>query len=105
LLAQSVEGAKKGGQELLGGMSITIQRNGWGSQVSPIETVLFFGFGELVRDMVFGCRWNRSRRSLLWTACGSHTDLLQVYSSVRLYVHSNLTIRSEYLNHFRRRSS
>lgn len=33
LLAQSVEGAKKGGQELLGGMSITVMRNGWGSQV------------------------------------------------------------------------
>lgn len=33
LLSQSVEGAKKGGQELLGGMSITIARNGWGSQV------------------------------------------------------------------------
>lgn len=33
LLAKSVQGAKKGGQELLGGMSITIARNGWGSQV------------------------------------------------------------------------
>ena len=33
LLSQAVKGAKKGGQELLGGMSITIARNGWGSQV------------------------------------------------------------------------
>lgn len=33
LLAKNIEGAKKGGQELLGGMSITIARNGWGSQV------------------------------------------------------------------------
>lgn len=33
LLSQAVENAKKGGQELLGGMSITIARNGWGSQV------------------------------------------------------------------------
>lgn len=33
LLSRSVVGAKKGGQELLGGMSITIARNGWGSQV------------------------------------------------------------------------
>lgn len=33
LLSQSVVGAKKGGQELLGGMSIKIARNGWGSQV------------------------------------------------------------------------
>jgi pyridoxal 5'-phosphate synthase pdxT subunit len=35
LLSQAVESctAKKGGQELLGGMSITIARNGWGSQV------------------------------------------------------------------------
>lgn len=38
LLAQSVENAKKGGQELLGGMSITIARNGWGSQVCPVVT-------------------------------------------------------------------
>jgi pyridoxal 5'-phosphate synthase pdxT subunit len=33
LLAQAVKGAKKGGQELLGSISITIERNGWGSQV------------------------------------------------------------------------
>jgi pyridoxal 5'-phosphate synthase pdxT subunit len=36
LLSESVEGSKKGGQDLLGGMSISIARNGWGSQVSPI---------------------------------------------------------------------
>lgn len=36
LLSQAVKGAKKGGQELLGGMSITIARNGWGSQVLRI---------------------------------------------------------------------
>lgn len=35
LLSQAVDNstAKRGGQELLGGMSITISRNGWGSQV------------------------------------------------------------------------
>lgn len=33
LLSQAVENAKKGGQEVLGGISITIARNGWGSQV------------------------------------------------------------------------
>lgn len=33
LLSQKVENAKKGGQELLGGMSVSIARNGWGSQV------------------------------------------------------------------------
>ncbi len=33
LMSQSVVGAKKGGQELLGGISISIARNGWGSQV------------------------------------------------------------------------
>jgi 5'-phosphate synthase pdxT subunit len=33
LLSEAVENAKKGGQELLGGMTITIARNGWGSQV------------------------------------------------------------------------
>ena len=41
LLAQSLEGAKNGGQELLGGMSITVQRNGWGSQVGPVGTRYF----------------------------------------------------------------
>jgi 5'-phosphate synthase pdxT subunit len=33
LLSQTVENTKKGGQEVLGGMSIGIARNGWGSQV------------------------------------------------------------------------
>jgi glutamine amidotransferase PdxT len=32
-LSQNVENAKKGGQELLHAMSVTIARNGWGSQV------------------------------------------------------------------------
>jgi 5'-phosphate synthase pdxT subunit len=32
-LSQNVENAKKGGQELLSAMSVTIARNGWGSQV------------------------------------------------------------------------
>jgi len=40
LLSRAVEGAKKGGQELLGGMSITIARNGWGSQVESFEVDL-----------------------------------------------------------------
>jgi len=40
LLSQSVEGTKKGGQELLGGMSITIARNGWGSQAESFEAPL-----------------------------------------------------------------
>jgi 5'-phosphate synthase pdxT subunit len=33
LLARSVTNPKKGGQELLGGVSVEITRNGWGSQV------------------------------------------------------------------------
>lgn len=33
LLSEAVEGSKKGGQELLGGISIKIGRNGFGSQV------------------------------------------------------------------------
>jgi len=42
LLAHSVEdGAKKGGQELLGGVSITIARNGWGSQVESFEAPVY----------------------------------------------------------------
>jgi len=40
LLAQSVVGAKRGGQELLGGMSITMGRNAWGSQVESFEADL-----------------------------------------------------------------
>jgi 5'-phosphate synthase pdxT subunit len=34
LLAETIEGGKKGGQELLGGVSVKIGRNGFGSQVS-----------------------------------------------------------------------
>ena len=33
LLAQVVSNPKRGGQELLGGVSVKITRNGWGSQV------------------------------------------------------------------------
>ncbi|KAF8999408.1 class I glutamine amidotransferase-like protein [Cyathus striatus] len=40
LLSRSVEGAKKGGQELFGGMSVRIARNGFGSQVESFETEL-----------------------------------------------------------------
>ncbi|KAJ7667095.1 SNO glutamine amidotransferase [Mycena rosella] len=40
LLAQSVTGAKKDGQELLGGVSVDIARNGWGSQVESFEAAL-----------------------------------------------------------------
>jgi len=40
LLAEAVVGAKKGGQELLGGIGIKIGRNGWGSQVESFEAPL-----------------------------------------------------------------
>ncbi|RDB20365.1 putative pyridoxal 5'-phosphate synthase subunit PDX2 [Hypsizygus marmoreus] len=40
LLSQSVQNSKKGGQELLGGISIDIARNGWGSQVESFEVGL-----------------------------------------------------------------
>ncbi|KAG5637432.1 hypothetical protein H0H81_004591 [Sphagnurus paluster] len=40
LLSEAAEGCKKGGQELLGGISITIGRNGWGSQVESFEADL-----------------------------------------------------------------
>ncbi|KAF8729778.1 hypothetical protein AX14_006058 [Amanita brunnescens Koide BX004] len=42
LLSQAVDNstAKRGGQELLGGMSITISRNGWGSQIESFEAPL-----------------------------------------------------------------
>lgn len=44
LLAKSVEGAKKGGQEVLGGVSVTIARNGWGSQVRTTTRVTHEGY-------------------------------------------------------------
>ncbi|KAG1741369.1 class I glutamine amidotransferase-like protein [Suillus lakei] len=40
LLAQAVENTKKGGQELFGGISATIARNGWGSQIESFEAPL-----------------------------------------------------------------
>lgn len=40
LLAQTVENTKKGGQEVLGGMSIGIARNGWGTQIESFEADL-----------------------------------------------------------------
>jgi len=40
LLAQAVENPKQGGQELLGGMTLTIARNGWGSQLDSFEAPL-----------------------------------------------------------------
>ncbi|KAI0773573.1 SNO glutamine amidotransferase [Fomes fomentarius] len=40
LLARWIEGAKKGGQELLGGISVAIERNGFGSQVESFEAPL-----------------------------------------------------------------
>ncbi|KAG8835964.1 hypothetical protein FRC17_010933 [Serendipita sp. 399] len=42
LLAESIEGGKKGGQELLGGMSVKIGRNGFGSQIDSFEASLMF---------------------------------------------------------------
>jgi len=35
-----VEGVKKGGQEVLGGMDVKVERNGWGSQLESFETDL-----------------------------------------------------------------
>lgn len=40
MLSHMVEGTKKGGQEILDGISITIARNGWGSQVESFEADL-----------------------------------------------------------------
>jgi len=84
LLARSVEGTKKGGQELLGGMSITIQRNGWGSQVGLIGAFFHTNWSELV------CRWNLSRHRLMCVICGTRSVLSQEYLSVHQYVLYNL---------------
>ena len=39
LLSQAVSNPKKGGQELLGGVSVRMTRNGWGSQVRRLSTL------------------------------------------------------------------
>ena len=39
LLSQAVSNPKKGGQELLGGVSVKMTRNGWGSQVRRLSTL------------------------------------------------------------------
>jgi len=40
LLSQAVSNPKRGGQELLGGVSVKMARNGWGSQVESFEAPL-----------------------------------------------------------------
>jgi len=40
LLAEAVEGTKKGGQEVFGGINVKIGRNGWGSQLESFEAPL-----------------------------------------------------------------
>jgi len=40
LMSRNVTNAKRGGQDLLGGLSITTTRNGWGSQVESFEAPL-----------------------------------------------------------------
>jgi len=40
LMSRNVTNTKKGGQDLLGGLSITTARNGWGSQVESFEAPL-----------------------------------------------------------------
>jgi 5'-phosphate synthase pdxT subunit len=58
LLAEGgVEGAKKGGQEVLGGVSIRIGRNGFGSQVR-LEHLTLRTLSDLCH------RWNHLRQSL-----------------------------------------
>lgn len=44
LMSRAVENAKKGGQELLGGVSVNTLRNGWGSQVIFLYTTFTSGF-------------------------------------------------------------
>jgi glutamine amidotransferase PdxT len=57
LLSQAVSNPKKGGQELLGGVSVKIARNGWGSQARHLHllsaqiTALTFVF--LFRGLIF----------------------------------------------------
>jgi len=40
LMSRSVTNAKKDGQDLLGGLSVTTARNGWGSQIDSFEVPL-----------------------------------------------------------------
>lgn len=43
-LAKQVDGQKEGGQELVGGLDITVQRNYFGSQVDSFQTNLAASF-------------------------------------------------------------
>ena len=60
LLSQAVSNPKKGGQELLGGVSVTTMRNGWGSQVtSSFTAVLLLGRNERYSIDFFFTRTHR----------------------------------------------
>lgn len=74
LLAQNVENTKKGGQEVLGAMSISITRNGWGSQVCLTYHV--------AASTYIQCRKNLSRQLWKLTVCVSRI----VRSTVSSYV-------------------
>lgn len=63
LLAQAVEGMKKGGQELLGGISVTIMRNGFGSQVCCSALGLTQTTNEHLSGRVFRGATGRARAS------------------------------------------
>jgi 5'-phosphate synthase pdxT subunit len=45
LLSQAVSNPKKGGQELLGGVSVKMTRNGWGSQVRCLDLSVVINTG------------------------------------------------------------
>jgi len=97
LLSKAVVGAKRGGQELLGGMSVTIARNGWGSQVRSLS------FQRIVMILVLRQSPSKRRSKLLV----SKTRRIHIweYSFVHLYVKSSYpTALTKFLSVLRRRS-
>jgi len=82
LLAETVENPKKGGQELLNGMTLTVARNGWGSQVRQV-TVSWPNLRLIFPPI---SRWTPSRYHYLLKDCKTRTMLSLVFSFVHPYV-------------------
>ena len=69
LMSRNVINAKKGGQDLLGGLSVTTARNGWGSQVGDR-----FGFAAPSLAIDHPPRSNPLRPPSLYSPCHNQID-------------------------------
>ena len=69
LMSRNVTNIKKGGQDLLGGLSVTTARNGWGSQVGRVVQV---HRAAVIYSDPF--RLNPLRPHSLYNRCPNRTD-------------------------------